>query len=159
MKLVAMVQEPIRIPVLDSQALMLHSQIMVSRNARYELLEKDMERLKQKVFDAEMAYKLAKLELDMSQLQSERLLNQEKSLVNTFFTQVRVSTPQMRTLQERYGDGIKFIFDSDHQDVWVVAIFSSDAPPVLQNDVDFVGEHFDLLDEDGEEPENNVRGV
>jgi hypothetical protein len=156
--LVAMVQEPIKIPISDPQALMLHSQIMVSRAARYEVLEREVDVSRQKMVDAEMAYKLAKLELEMVQLQSERLLNQEKGLVNAFFAQVRASNSQMKTLQERYGDGVKFIFDSDHKDVWIVSIFSSDAPPILQDEDDFMGEHYDSS-EDNDDGEENLPDV
>ena len=146
--IIAMVQEPIKIDVTDSQSLMLHSQIMVSRNTRYRIIEKDVDIAKQKMIVAEMAYKFARLELEMIQLQSEQLLNQEKSLIGSFFTQTRISNTLMRTLQERYGDGVKFIFDSDHKDVWVIALFSSDAPPLLHDEKDFSGEHYELPADD-----------
>lgn len=144
---IAMVQEPIKIPIENSDALMLHSQIMVSRSARFEMFENELECAKRKVMEMEYSYKKAKLELEQVQLQSDDLLNIEKTLVNMFFAKIRQNTPLMKSLQERYGDGVRFIFDSDEKNVWLVAIFSSNAPPILHEDADFSGEVFEEQEE------------
>jgi len=70
--------------------------------------------------------------------------------VTDFFTKVRNTHPQIKTLQERYGRGVTFVFDSDGHEVWVIAIFSSDAPPILKDDDDFPGEPYPLESDEHE---------
>jgi hypothetical protein len=150
----ALIQEPVKIMITDSDTLLLHSRIMMLRSQRYEFMEKDVETIRRQKMDLEFQYKHAALALESAELRADQLLNEEKDYVNEFFTKARVSTPEMKTLQERYGNGVKFIFDSDAQEVWIVGVFSSDAPPSIHEEEDYSGEHYESIDDDEEHQEN-----
>lgn len=147
---IATVQEPIKLSVEDNKALFYHTEILLIRGKRFNYIEQEISKSQKRMLEAEYAYKKAKLEHEMAQLQGQQLFNQEKELVDQFFAQVRISHPQMKSLQERYGDGIRFIFDSDDKQVWILGVFSSDAPPILREEPDFLGDEY----EDGDDHEN-----
>lgn len=146
---VAIVQEPIKITVENSQALITHTEILMLRSRRFNYIEQEISKSQKHLLQAEHAYKKAKLEHELAQLHGQQLFNQEKELVDLFFAQVRNSHTIMKSLQERYGDGIRFIFDSDDKQVWILGVFSSDAPPILQEEPDFLGDEYES--DDGEE--------
>ena len=57
---------------------------------------------------------------------------QERKAVESFYAAVRATTPQVRSLLERYGGDVRFSFDSDGRSVWVMALFGKGAPPTLR---------------------------
>ena len=152
----AMVQEPIKIPITDSEALLVHSKIMVLRTQHHNLVIGDVEDAERTYHQAEMQVKKAKLALETAQLEAEWVALQEQEMVTDFYTMVRNTHPHMKTLQERYGRGVSFMFDSDHHDVWVIAIFDSNAPPILRDDTDFEGEPYDPTETDETMKEEDV---
>jgi len=138
----ALIQEPIRIRVRNTEALFTHSRILMLRAQRAEIMETKVERAQRTVDQLELSLKKARLELQSAQGEAEAFECQERQTIREFFAQVRRSNPQIKTIQERNGDGVSFLFDSNDREVWVVALFSSEAPPLLTEDTDFPGEPY-----------------
>jgi len=139
---VALMQEPVKIQITDSESLLEHSKIMMLRSQHQDVLNGEVDAAQRAADQAEYLAQKAKLTLEAVTLEAEQAAARERQAVTDFFVKVRNSHPQIKTLQERYGRGVTFVFDSDGHDVWVIAIFSSDAPPILRDDEDFPGESY-----------------
>lgn len=135
----AVIQEPICIPIRNADALLTHSRILMLRSQLAEIVETKVEHAQQVVDQIELALKKAKLELQSAQNEAEAIERGGQQAVREFFAQVRRTHPQVKMLLERNGPGVEFVFDSNDREVWIVALFSSEAPPVLRDDEDFPG--------------------
>ncbi|MDE2321649.1 MAG: hypothetical protein KGL31_06990 [candidate division NC10 bacterium] len=124
---VALVQEPIEMTITDSDTLLEHSKIMTLRSQHWHVLNTEVEAAQRAVDQAEYQVKKAKLALEAVQLGAEQVAQRERQAITDFFTKARQVLPQMKILQERYGRGVNFMFDSDEHRVWIIAIFSNDA--------------------------------
>lgn len=136
---VALVQEPIEMTITDSDTLLEHSKIMTLRSQHQHMLNTEVEAAQRAADQAEYQAKKAKLALEAIQLDAEQLAQRERQAVTDFFTKARQALPQMKTLQERYGRGVTFMFDSDEYRVWIITVFSNDAPPLLKDDDEYPG--------------------
>ena len=145
---IAILQEPIRISIRNTDALFTHSRILMLRAQQAEIMETKVERAQRAVDQLELSLKKATLELQSAQSEAEALQCEEQQAVREFFAQARRSHPQIKSLQERNGEGVRFVFDSDDREVWVIALFSSEAPPLLTEDDDFPGEPYTPPTED-----------
>lgn len=141
---VAVLHEPINIPITDPQTLLAHPTILLLRRQRIQKEEQELDKLQIELDRADYHHKKAQLAYDQCKLELDQLDNQTKHAINDFFAQARASTPLMKTLLERYGRGVQFIFDSDATDVRVVGLSSNDAPPLLKDDEDAFGEPFEM---------------
>lgn len=154
---IALVQEPKKIPIGDSECLMAHTKIMALRTKHRDMLESNIDAAQRNVDHAEHTYKKAKLTLDSLQLEADQLFKEARAAVADFFKVVREQYSEVRLIQERYGSGVRFMFDSDDVNVWVLVIFGSSAPPLIREDESeysgqpFDPDLFDDLEEEGEE--------
>ncbi|PTL35000.1 hypothetical protein CLG94_12330 [Candidatus Methylomirabilis limnetica] len=157
---VALLKEPMRIPVTDPDSLMDHSKIMMLRAKCQTMTDIALEKSQRLADHAEFMAKKAKLALEHVELELEQLEKQEHDAITDFFQKVRSTHPVLKTLRERYGKGVSFIFDSDNKDVWIMALFNSDAPPILSDD-DFPGTPFEEDDagDDDDHGDEKVRGL
>lgn len=153
---VALIQEPVKIDITDSDSLLMHSRILTLRSKHRSMLNGEVEQAERAFQRAEYEAKKAKLALEAIKLEAQQLAGQERQAVTDLYTRIFQTNPEVRTLQERYGRGVTFMFDSDSHKVWIVAVFSNDAPPVLRDDDDYPGQEYPAISPDDDDGEHAV---
>lgn len=137
---IPLIHPPQKIKVMDSASLMIHSDIMLSRAKAYSIVENELTIASTNVNKARLELRKAKLAEAKIQIKVESLRIEEMALKDAFFKQVRSTHPNIRQLSERYGKGVTLLFDSDSHTVWILALFSNDAPPILSEDYEIEAE-------------------
>lgn len=140
---IPLIHPPQKIKVMDSASLMIHSDIMLSRAKAYSIVENELTQASINVDKAKLDLRRAELAEAKIQIKLDALRIEEMSLKDSFFMQVRSTHPNIRQLSERYGKGVTFLFDSDSHTVWIIALFSNDAPPILSEDYEIEAEEYE----------------
>ena len=129
---VAVQKSPRRIRVTDGETLLEHARILQLRAQGLDVFEAKVGPALQRVEEAKHRLKAAEVAAEQARLELGPIELQGQEALSRFYTLLRRSTPQVRTLAERYHGGVMFPFDSNGTSVWVVAVFDNGAPPALR---------------------------
>lgn len=129
---VAVRKSPMRIKITDSDALMEHAQVLQIRSRSHDLIDQQLRPARQRVEEAKLRLREAEVAEEQVKLALDAIGLQERKAVERFYTAIRNAHSQVRTLAERYGGDVAFVFDSDGRSVWVMALFEKSAPPSLR---------------------------
>ncbi len=129
---VAVPKSPMRIKITDSDALMTHAQVLQLRSRGHDLTDQELRPAHQRVEEAKLKLREAEVAEEQVKLALDAIGLQERKAVERFYSAVRNTNRQVRSLVERYGGDVSFTFDSDGRSVWVVVLFDKDAPPAVR---------------------------
>lgn len=147
---VAVRKSPMRIKITDSDALMEHAQVLQLRSRCHDLIDQELRPAHQRVEEAKLKLREAEVAEEQVKLALDAIGLQERKAVERFYAAIRNAHSQVRTLSERYGGDVAFVFDSDGRSVWVMALFEKSAPPSLRT-VPVEAVSWSSMDEDQED--------